>query len=376
MKKKIKIIAAMAMVGVLAFAGFAGAENASTPQSKSLTLQQAITMAMENNSQIEAQQLAVKSAELDVDAAKRAAERADMDLIPVSLRNQNIYLATDVAPLQAKEAYEFSLVQLDYLKNSIAYGVETAYYGLLTAEKMEEVNQTSLNRAQAQLKDAQAKFDVGTVAKIDVLTAESNVKTAEVNLSEAKNSVKQAEMALNQLLRLPLDTPLDLKDKLAFQEAEGIDLANAIAQAKEKDATVRGAKMGVAVADAMFTYQRSVTTPNTDTYRKAQMDLQNAKISYDNALTSNEMSIRSAYMNLSTAKENYSAFNKSMELASEAYRLTQLRYQAGMATPYELIDAETTLKQAELGQWNALQKYLLAVSQFHYGIYTGGSASR
>ena len=374
MRNKQRIILAAIAAIVLATGGLAGGDTAITPSAQSLTLEQARDLALQNNSQIAVQDLEVSSAQIDLEAAKKAQKQAE-DL-PDKYKNQDVYQVLEFIPLQAGEAYEFALVKKQYVKNSIAYGLESAYYGALAAEKLQDANEASLKRAEEQRKAAQSKYQVGTAAKVDVLAAETAVKAAEAALAEAKDTVAAAKMALNQLLHQSLDTPLLLTSQFAFQEAAAVDLSTAIAQAQGKDVTVRAAKMAAAIADKYFDYQKKFFTSNVTSYRKAEIDAKNGKIAYEDALVSCELNVRRAYMNLATAKENYYAYRTSLELAKEVYRLTELRYQAGMATVYELMDAEATVKQAELGQLSALQGYFLANAKFVYGIYssTGSTA--
>ena len=52
----------------------------------------------------------------------------------------------------------------------------------------------------------------------------------------------------------------------------------------------------------------------------------------------------------------------------------KLRYDVGMATGYDLLGAETALKQADMALLNALYNYNLAKAKFTYGIFGDASA--
>lgn len=81
------------------------------------------------------------------------------------------------------------------------------------------------------------------------------------------------------------------------------------------------------------------------------------------------MNIKTAYLDLKTAEDNYHVYTKSLEQAKEAYRLTSLQYNAGMATAYDVLSAEEDFMQADLGLINALYNYNLAKAKFTYGVF-------
>lgn len=360
------------IVTVLFMVSITGAEK-ETPQSKSLTLNQAVELAVKNNPQIQLADLGVDKANLDLEQAEFAADKME-DRVG-NRRDQSSEMVIDIVPKQAESGKVIAETSQEYTKNNIKYNVESAYYGVLKAEKLQEVNEATYKRAQEQLKVSQARFKAGTAAKFDVITAESQLKSAEADLNSAKSSVKIAQMGLSKALDLDLDTPINATSKFEFKKTEPINLDQEILDYTEKDLNVVSARESYNIQKILFDYNEKYYTRNTFIYREAEFNLKDAQVKYDNAQNDLEFNIKNAYQNLITAEENYHVLTKSLEQAKEAQRLTLLRFQVGMATSYDVLSAETTLKQVELGLLNALYDYNLAKAKFSYGIFGGIGSS-
>lgn len=373
MKKKWLWALAVVFVLVLATAGVT-VGDAAQPETKSLSLNQAVEIALKDNHQVELAALGVEKADLALEQAELAKKKMLNLLSNPDRRDQNAALVVDVAPVQAQSGKVIAETSRTYTENSIKFGVETSYYGVLRAEKMWEVSQSAFIRAQEQLKQAQAKFKAGTVANIDVISAEAQLKSAEAELNEAKAGVEKAQMTLNQMLNLNLDTPIKLTDKFSFVSVGEIDTEKVFQEMTEKDASYVSASEGYNMNEVNWEYHQKYYTKNIFKYREAEYAFKESEVNFDTAKSSLQLNIKSAYLDLKTAEDNYQVLSKSVEQAEEAYRLTKLRYDVGMATGYDILGAETSLKQADLALLNALYNYNLAKAKFTYGIFGSSSA--
>lgn len=72
------------------------------------------------------------------------------------------------------------------------------------------------------------------------------------------------------------------------------------------------------------------------------LESSNAKTSYENAITS-----------LTTQSRN-------MDLASEVYRVTKVKYEQGIGSNIEVLNAETSIKESQTNYFNALYDYYVA----------------
>ena len=373
MKQRIwKRLVVLSTALMLACSGvvFADEQAAVTGEPKKLSLQEAIDTAIANNAQIGVQQLQVEA--LEVSMEETESRLRNMGNVDIAYQTQDYYMATEIAPAKVEASLEMAQKALAYTKNSIAYGVEAAYYGVLKAEKNLEFAKVSLDRANTQYKNAQASFKRGTVAKLDVVSTEANLKTAEVAVKQAENGVTSAKMELCQLMGLPLTTTLTLTSELTPRTAGAIDLAAAIEKGLDTDINVATAKLTMENSKLDFDYTAYVYASQTYNYLKDEAAYKGTVLQYDEAKKTLEKNVRNAYNNLSTTAGSMEGLNKSLDLAKESYRLSLLRYDMGMATSYDVQNAEASLRQAELGWLDAIYNNNLANAKFTYGIYSGG----
>ena len=105
--------------------------------------------------------------------------------------------------LQADSQYNQSIQ--DLLLN-----VEKSYYSLYSAQSAEEAAQLDTENAKADYDLAQKKYEVGLVAKLDVLQAKSNYEDSLYTLEDAKGKVKSAKAELAQVIGVAADTMFDI----------------------------------------------------------------------------------------------------------------------------------------------------------------------
>ena len=343
-----------------------------TTASKSLSLNQALALGVENNASISLAKLAVEANRINVEQTQFKAKELKKTINHSDTHiaiDQNVYLVLYVNPAQAELDYELAQATLSYTENSVRYGVETAYDSLQVANKALAAAQLSVQRNETQLKNVKAKVNQGLASKLDLYSVESSLLASQADYRAKNDAANYATMLLNQLLGLSVTTDLKLTDELAMTEAGEIKVEEAVNGALATDLTYLTAKNSYDSVVLLSDYTQKFTSSNTYSYQKAEVNRQQAKVSCDNAKTDLEIRVRYAYNKWNTAFTNYQSFTKSRDMAAEAYRLAILRYESGLSTVYDVQNAETVLEQSEAGLLNAEKDYNLAAAAFGYGIY-------
>ena len=80
---------------------------------------------------------------------------------------------------------------------------EMAYWDLVNAIEYQAAIQNSLDLAKQLYQQNKTKIEIGTLAPIELVFAESNVASKESELVSAENSVKKAEDLLRKIMNLP-----------------------------------------------------------------------------------------------------------------------------------------------------------------------------
>jgi outer membrane protein TolC len=132
---------------------------------------------------------------------------------------------------RAKQMNEASAHQLDRTDQEIVFRVVSAYYEVLLAGKQLEVVRQSVKTAQAITERSQARFDSGLVVESDLLTAKVRLAGRQQELIQARNHFEMARVELNTAMGVPVESSFELTDVLAERT-----LAMPVLQEVEKQA--------------------------------------------------------------------------------------------------------------------------------------------
>jgi len=132
---------------------------------------------------------------------------------------------------RAKLMNEGASHQLDRTEQEIVFRVIQAYNEVLLAKKQMEVTQQALKTAQAIVDRSQARFDSGLAVESDLLTARVRLASRREELIRATNNRDLALSELNAGMGVPLDSSFDLEDSLSERSLPAPELKDAEARA-------------------------------------------------------------------------------------------------------------------------------------------------
>lgn len=357
----------------------------------SLSLQDSIDLAIKNDpdlavAKIEHEQAKVnlkraKDGAKDISNARKVPKSVISAMDPIAsatIYTYDAYLAEAAYPRAMEMAEKLTDKSIEFQENVLKFQVENAYYTVLKAEKELQNASDSLYRAKEQLRIANVGFNVGTNAKVDVIGAEVLVSAQELAHAHAKNSLKQVRMDFNDLIGLSLDDEVKLTSTFAFSPVV-FDLEKIGKTAREKDLTYIQLHENREVQKETFEVAKSYYTPNVYTYKEAQQNLEIAELNLKNVEQDLDLKIEKAFLTTETAKERHKLMEKSVEQATESYRLTKLRYEVGMATLLDMEKANGDVDKAKIELLSAIYDYNLAATMLEHGIFltssTGGMAN-
>ncbi|PYM04908.1 MAG: hypothetical protein DMD82_13060 [Candidatus Rokuibacteriota bacterium] len=305
--------------------------------------------------------------------------------------------ATEVSRRLADVAKEDVEVQRDL----IVLAVKEASFNLLFAKRLITVNDEALKRAELNLRSARGFFEVGTRPKSDVTRAEVDVANARLETIRAHNAERLARVALNTGMGIPVDTPTEVEDILAYRPFT-VDPALLLDEAKRGRAEYRQAKLQVDAAEASVKLQLrnffpditgsafvGATNPDVKTtdpgqiwefgvtlnwsifdggnkiarYRESTAKLQSAQAQVRAEELTISQEVAQASLNVGEAQERIQAAKAAVASAQENFRLAQGRFAAGVGTILELTDAQLALTQAQSTEAQALSDFHIAVSR-------------
>lgn len=295
---------------------------------------------------------------------------------------------------QAKANYQYNQVGVQRTYNEMRSTVTDGYFTMLQADNMQKLSAESVARLEDHLKNVQAQYDVGVVAKVDVLRSQVELANAKQTLIQAENSYQVAEANMNKIVGLPMDTNLKL-DNLLVYNAYDQNMDDCLAYAAEHRPELMQAQYNVDAAKGALMVARSGHMPQvaasasqswSDTnwpgdekgnwgvgvnvsmnvfdtgvtlskIHGAEADLKKAEETYRNTVDSVNLDVRSNYLGLREAEKRIGTTKLAVEQADEDYRIAQLRYMSGVGTNTDVLDAQVALTQAKTNYTKALYDY-------------------
>lgn len=292
------------------------------------------------------------------------------------------------ARLQARSASQAQV----RTQQEIIFQVVQAYTNELLAREGERVAQSAVQMTESDMNRAQAREQAGLAVPSDVLSVQVQLAQAKENLLQAQNGVALALSALNVAMGLPEDAPTSIEGRLDEMNIDPGALADRQARALldrpdlqqarlGKDRATNGVGMARAqylpqislfsawdqsnqqlwnrggnnwMAGAMLTF--NVFDGGAKYARVAEArNREHQAAAMEQQMTSGvKLQVREAYLNLKTAQQRVQVARDAVAQAKESLRILQNRYQEGLITITDLLQAETANISAQKNYLNAL----------------------
>lgn len=344
--------------------------NTTTSQAaalEELTLEKAIEQALQTNNTLQNALIDAKNADLNEVLSYTTSAEMSKDMIDSleGIKEQlNAAKAKYVGNAQAEINKKLNALTVKATESKIRLGAQNAYYNLIFAQDDYELKQQSLKRAETQLKVAKAAFDVGTKAKTDVLQAEMGVAGAKAALTSAANAVEVARMELNDFLGVDLNKKWKIVSNNKQVAPISLTMEQAQAQALSKRVEMAKVQEELNLAELNVKLIEEYSALSTLQGRQARNNVEKSKMAIEEQKRTISKEVAQAYLNLSAASEAIEFQKKAKDAAAESYRLTNLRFENGLATTLEVIQAEEELSDRENQYQKAILNYNLAVVNF------------
>lgn len=384
-------------------------------QAASLSIEEAIQLALINNPDVAIARLAEDTAKYklkqsrgnnslswtasatltEAKSGKNSWAYGDSNSIRASLpiysgkANQNSIksseLGIDIAKLKTQRKWE--TMRLDVIK---------AYYDALEARKQMAVYQDTVDKYQKHLINVEQLFSAGSKAKIEVLRSQVELSNAKQSLIKGQNAYDNSLNVLRNLLYMSQQEPIELTDDFSYTpfEMTANDCADfAVKNRKEikvgqyelqqKELAVKIAEAGYSPSvDASLSYGWDKLIPDSSKHNitarvgaswnifdsgvtkakvdASKVDVETAKLSLAKSVSDIDMSVRKDYNSMREAEKRFESTKSAIKQAEEDYFIANERYKAGEGIMLDIIDAQEALATAK-------QNYISA--QYDYARY-------
>ena len=296
---------------------------------------------------------------------------------------QTIYDRPSLKNLKsAGESLKAAKLSAEDARNLVVQAVSNAYLSVITDSSRVDAINAEVTTAQALFDRATDQKRAGTVAGIDVLRAEVELRTEQQRLVAQKNQVETDKLTLARAIGLPTGQVFTVSDVLPFTPLQP-SLDDLLKQAFEHRADYRAAQANVRAADFALQSAHSEHWPEVvvqgdygdigttlvnshGTYSlvagvrvpiyaggrtrtdidQAETVLRNKKNAVEDLRGRIDYEVRNAVLDLQSAADQVTVAQRNADLASQTLMQARDRFGAGVTDNIEVVQAQQLLASA------------------------------
>lgn len=304
----------------------------------------------------------------------------------------------------SKISHDVSQLDITRIRNIVALDFIITYFDLLETEKIILVAQKEVERLESHLKVAQSLYNEGVITKNDLLQAEVKLSDAKQRLLTLKNIKAINESKINNILARPLDAEVQVVD-VPTKVQDGVELTEAWDRAEKDRAEIKIIDHELRILDLQETIKKSEYYPKlfaqggynfTENryqihednwslmlginlnlssggstkaevskvrYRREQLFEQKRKLVDDIKLE-----LEKSYLDMKNAVEKIQVTKDATGQAEENLRINKIRYEEGIGTSMDVLDAITLLTTAETNYYRAVYELRRAHAGLMYAM--------
>lgn len=312
----------------------------------------------------------------------------------------DIFRLVPVAQDVERITRDFYVTDLDRVQNETALSVKNQFFTVLRDQDQVTVYEQQVAADTESVRVTQARVTAGAAAEFDLLTAQTTLSNAQQLLSSARNTLTLAQVNLNNLLGLGPDVPVALQNPATPPLDQAFSTPQLTQTALVRRPELRQADNNIVIAQRLVrlagvgllpslsvvgsgSYNGHVASGSHDTYslsavlgiplydggttrakvKEAESDLRSQVITRDQLRENVSVEVRQALSNINDAQTRAASSGLGVTQAQEAYRLATVRYQNGIGTILDEINAQAQLAQARLNLLNAQYDYQTSLAQ-------------
>jgi outer membrane protein TolC len=325
--------------------------------------------------------------------------------------SQNVFAGGRIAAQNriANAGRQTAEVALATAEAQLLLDVTQAYYDAALSDRMLAIAEATLQQADTTLAQARLARQVGEKPEFELLRAQVTRDTQQPVVIQRRADRDAAYIRLKQLLNIPLDRPLALSTSLGDDQLpSAITLASERASLSdtttEARAPVRQAAEAVHIQEAnsriafagrlpslslssaygRVAYPSSFSVPSWNDFHSnwtvsaslqlpiftggrlhgdelvAQANLNEARARLQQTRELAALDTRNALDRMTAAEATWRASSGTVEQATKAYQIAEIRYREGISTQLELSDSRILLQQAQANRAMAARDLQIA----------------
>ncbi len=295
-------------------------------------------------------------------------------------------------------------IELLKTENEVTSEVFVNCFNYILVKQVVETRKNVLEGMKRHEKDAQKLFDEGLIANYHLLRAKVAVSEAERNLSDDLNNLDLAMIALKSCLGIDDTSKITVSDSLLFKD-NNLNLNEMLSKAEINQPILQMIEQKKIAASQKFNVERSNFLPQVAAFGKYEIypqylsaleprwavgiqlkfnifngfkdytklesaiHLENeVDMIYSGAKRQVNLWVNKAYKDMDNYRTKYNKLQASLNLADENLRMNEKRFESGLGTSLEVIDARLSLEKVEIDRLVALNQYYKSLTELNLAI--------
>ena len=319
--------------------------------------------------------------------------------------SQLVFYFSYLLGLKASNGYkDLAVKSVTQSKQQVAENVTKAYYGILVNEKRQGLLALNVARLDTLLKETRELNKQGFVEKIDVQRLDVQANNLRTELENVNRLQELSYSLLKFQMGFPMEEPIRLSESLEkvelatfntnaagdFNYANRIEYSILQTQENLAELDLKSIKAGYLprlVLNANYGYNAGANAfsdlvtkqwfdnaaitvalqiPIFDGFSKkykavqSENNLQKVRQSYSLLKSSIDLQRSQASITMKNALESMKEQKANLDLANEISRVTRVKYQQGVGSNLEVLNAESSIKESQANYFTALYNALVA----------------
>lgn len=318
--------------------------------------------------------------------------------------SQMIFNGSYFIGLKAAKTYrQLAEVDRKFTELEVIENVKKAYYSVLVSEEREELVRANLSRIDTLLKETEILYEEGFAEKIDVSRIQVQNNNIQTELDKAKTATLVSRRLLKFQMGMPQDQDITLVDTItgleSLLEAERLLMEDGQPRVEidqintNYDLATLDLKNNqiqyMPRLDANYTFQRNAFGGNltnlwsgewftgsvvgvtlqipifdgfTKRYKIQQnrVQLRQLEVQKESLLQNIALEKFQSRQNLINSLKALEVQRENRDLALEVYDTAKIKYQEGVGSNLEVVEADSALKEAETNYFSALYDAFIA----------------
>jgi outer membrane protein TolC len=292
-------------------------------------------------------------------------------------------------------------LEVERIDSQLQLDVANGYYDMQEADEQVRISQQAVRSAQRSLQDAEALERAGVGTRFDVLRAQVQLSNEQQNLRQGLRDQQVARRQLAQLLSVSQVVDLSAADPVAVAGFWNLSLEESIVLAYRNRAELEQQLLQREIDEQQEQIALSANRPQVSVFanynvldvfedevsisdgyslgarlrwnlydggaakaraRQENTDREIAETQFADQRNQVRLQVEQSYYDLRANFDNIQTASVEVERSREALRLARLRFQAGVGTQGDVIDAESELTRSESNRVRAILGYNRALA--------------